>query len=123
MARGRSRCTGFRPWRSARQRVELRGLGWSGFHRAARRAPLEDRWDIACRRVAELSAPAITLEVDSAAVERALDEAQRAVRSAAETTPWREMMDAAGWTDADLEPQLYIRLDQPDDARQGSATG
>ena len=66
---------------------------------------------------------AITLEVDSAAVERALDEAQRAVRSAAETTPWREMMDAAGWTDADLEPQLYIRLDQPDDARQGSAPG
>ena len=81
------------------------------------------KWDIACCRVAELRAPAITLEVDSAAVERALDEALRAVRSAAETTPWREMMDAAGWTDADLEPQLYIRLDQPDDARQGSAPG
>jgi len=71
------------------------------------------RWHIAHRRVAELRAPEVTLEVDPGGLLAALEDAQREFLAAAQTPAWQKMVAAAGWTEVDLEVQLYVRLDEP----------
>ncbi|MFY0531839.1 hypothetical protein [Nannocystis pusilla] len=99
------------------QSVELLvGLGMRP--RDAEDLPLPDgmtqwkshKYVVVARTLAEVRSPAVTAVVEPDKLREALLVARSDIDAHARAPAWQRMMTRAGWTEADLEVQLYVRL-------------
>lgn len=99
------------------KKVELMvGLGMRP--RDAEDLPLPDgmtqwknhKYVVVARPLAEVRSPAATAVVELDELHAALLAARSDIDAHARAPAWQAMMDRAGWSEADLEVQLYVRL-------------
>ncbi|WAS99312.1 hypothetical protein [Nannocystis punicea] len=65
---------------------------------------------VVARTLAEVRAPALTAEVELDELHAGLAGAQADIDACARGPAWQRMMASAGWTEADLEVKLYVRM-------------